>query len=77
MKIVFIVGMERSGSTLLQNILGQFEGVRSIGEIRYVYKNFDIKKCGCGKFLSECNEWKGVLEKKYSLDIKQPELTRN
>lgn len=77
MKIVFIVGMERSGSTLLQNILGQFEGVRSIGEIRYVYKNFDIKKCGCGKFLSECNEWKGVLEKKYSLNIKQPELTRN
>ena len=36
---IFIVGLPRSGSTLLENILGYYKDIKSLGEIDYFYRS--------------------------------------
>ncbi|RPI31568.1 MAG: sulfotransferase [Chloroflexota bacterium] len=62
-KILYIAGSGRSGSTILHNILGQIDGFFSIGELRYVWERGFVKNkpCGCGRPFQECEFWKAVL----------------
>lgn len=57
-RVVYIVGDGRSGSTLLDRILGQLEGWASCGELWYVWED---DPCGCGVRLGECEFWHPVL----------------
>src|SRR4030042_3893812 len=63
-KVVYIRGWGRSGSTLLSNILGQIEGLLSIGEIRMIWEDGFIqnKTCECGHSFLECELWKRVTD---------------
>lgn len=60
--ILYIAGAGRSGSTLLERILGQLEGVINVGELRHAWhRSPSAQRCGCGEMLSECSYWKEVM----------------
>jgi len=63
-KVLYITGWGRSGSTLLDNVLGQIEGFFCVGELRFVWeRNFvENRLCGCGVPFLECEVWKRVLD---------------
>jgi hypothetical protein len=57
-KVVYIAGWGRSGSTLLDQILGQADGWFSCGELNFAWHNFS---CGCGAAVHQCDFWGPVL----------------
>jgi hypothetical protein len=65
MKVLYIAGCGRSGSTILDNILGQLDGFVSVGEIRYLWQRgmIDDRLCGCGEPFSSCPFWTEVLRR--------------
>ncbi|MDH4116426.1 MAG: sulfotransferase [Acidimicrobiia bacterium] len=62
-KILAIVGSDRSGSTVLDNILGGIPGAFSGGEIRYLWERGIVERrlCGCGEPVAACPVWSRVL----------------
>ena len=62
-RVLFIAGMGRSGSTLLDRMLGRAPGVVSVGEIRKFWRRaFDSNElCGCGQVILDCLFWRAVL----------------
>jgi hypothetical protein len=64
LKLIYLMGFGRSGSTLLANILGEFNGFLSVGEIRSIWEwgFLQNRACGCGKPFLDCEFWKGVSE---------------
>lgn len=63
-KVLYIAGSGRSGSTVLQSILGQIDGFSAIGELCYVWGCFDAP-CECGILLQECDLWKAVVSEAF------------
>ncbi len=63
MKVLFIAGAGRSGSTLLDGILGQIPGFVSVGELRYIWERgfLEDRLCGCGEPFSSCSFWTAVV----------------
>lgn len=60
--ILYIAGAGRSGSTLLERILGQIDGAVAVGELRYLWQTDPtIALCGCGRVICECDYWRNVL----------------
>jgi Sulfotransferase family len=57
-KTLYIAGSGRSGSTLLERVLGQVDGWLSCGELNLVWHNLS---CGCGAAVFDCQFWKPVL----------------
>ncbi|MCS5697196.1 sulfotransferase [Desulfofundulus thermocisternus] len=66
-KIVFIGGAGRSGTTLLDRILGQVNGFFSLGEIHHMWERSFIENqlCGCGKPFKECEFWQAVVKEAF------------
>ncbi|GMT42524.1 MAG: sulfotransferase family protein [bacterium] len=65
-KVLYIAGRGRSGSTILDNLLGQVDGFFSAGEIRLGGRRLaEDSYCGCGGRLTECDVWRGVLKKAF------------
>jgi hypothetical protein len=62
-KVLFIAGAGRSGSTLLDTILGQIDGFVSVGELRYVWERglLQDRLCGCTEPFSSCDFWTPVV----------------
>jgi len=62
-KVLYIGGFGRSGTTVLDNVLGQLDGFFSAGELRLVWDAgmLDDRLCGCGAPLPECAVWRPVL----------------
>lgn len=72
--IVYIAGTGRSGSTLLDRMLGQYSDIESLGEVRFLWERGIQGEylCGCGLKVTECNQWTNILrllEKKIEIDI--------
>lgn len=67
MKLVYIGGYGRSGSTLLDLLLGQLDGVFSMGEVRHLWKEGVVENrlCGCGRPFADCPFWAEVGEKAF------------
>jgi hypothetical protein len=63
-KVLYIAGWSRSGSTILGNILGQIDGFFHVGELRYIWERGFIENwlCGCGVRFSDCEMWKAILK---------------
>lgn len=57
-RVLFVVGMARSGSTLLTMLLNEVEGVFGLGEA-HVYWDLEGsgRRCGCGRDLDRCPVW--------------------
>ncbi len=66
-KVLYIAGWGRSGSTILDNVLGQIEGFFSVGEINYVWERNVIENrlCGCGLPFRQCGVWPGIFYEAY------------
>jgi Sulfotransferase family len=62
-RVLYIAGTGRSGSTLLASILGQVKGIFNAGEIRYIWERglVENRLCGCGKRFRDCDFWQGIL----------------
>jgi hypothetical protein len=62
-RILYIAGAGRSGSTLLANILGQVEGFFTAGELISIWERGLIQDrfCGCGVPFHDCEVWTGIL----------------
>ena len=66
-KVLFIAGPGRSGSTLLDMLLGQINGCYSTGELRFIWsRGFEQNQlCGCGKPFRECEFWTEVVKEAF------------
>jgi len=64
LKVVYIGGQGRSGTTLLERALGELPGVLNIGESVHLWDRGlrDNELCGCGKPFSACHFWQSVGE---------------
>ncbi len=64
LKVLYLAGSGRSGSTLIDVILGQVPGFSAIGESRdlWEYGIRDNRPCGCGEPVRGCPIWQAVLE---------------
>jgi hypothetical protein len=62
MKVLFVTAFGRSGTTLLDNIVGQLEGFFSLGEVSYVWDRAvrDDLLCACGDPFSACRFWSRI-----------------
>jgi len=62
-RVLAIVGSDRSGSTVLDNVLGGIPGVFSAGEVRYLWQRGLVERrlCGCGVEIPDCPVWSRVI----------------
>jgi len=81
-RVLFIAGWGRSGSTLLDRMLGQVPGVFSAGELRDIWQRgvLQDRLCGCGAPFRECDVWRKVGEVAFGgwdeLDVAQAQALR-
>ena len=63
--VLYIAGSGRSGSTLLERMLGQLPGVVVLGEVHHLWERGIGKDelCGCGSPFSACPFWSAVGER--------------
>jgi len=62
--VVYIAGYGRSGSTLLDLLLGRLDGWFSMGEFRLFWHALrDHWRCGCGADVEHCPVWSAVIAK--------------
>ncbi|MBI1315892.1 hypothetical protein GC167_03415 [bacterium] len=74
-QILYIVSDRRTGSTLLENLLGQLEGFGSVGELRMLQGHLKHEgpgekwgwKCSCAQEVRACAVW-GVVHQTIQLD---------
>jgi Sulfotransferase family len=73
-KVLFIAGSGRNGSTILANVLGQLKGFCSVGELRYLWDRglIENRHCGCGRRFQDCPFWGDVLARAFG-DGPQPD----
>jgi hypothetical protein len=62
-RVLYVLGIYHSGTTLLGNLAGQLDGYFSVGELRTIWKKLALgdPRCGCGETLSACPDWSRVL----------------
>lgn len=62
-RVLFIAGASRSGSTILHNILGQVDGFVAVGELRDLWQRGMINNwlCGCGVPFEQCEFWRSIF----------------
>src|SRR4051812_46652637 len=65
--VVFVGGYARTGSTLVDRLLGQIGGFASFGELRHIWeRNFRGNQlCGCGRPFRECPFWDEVVREAF------------
>jgi UDP-N-acetylglucosamine transferase subunit ALG13 len=61
-RVLYIGGWGRSGSTLLDRMLGQVPGFVSVGELRELWQRglVENRPCGCGAAFRDCPFWTEV-----------------
>ena len=61
-RVVYIGGWGRSGSTLLARALGQVPGYAYAGEVRELWRRGCVENqpCGCGERFADCEFWSRV-----------------
>ena len=59
MKVLYIAGVGRSGSTLLERMLGAVPGSVNTGELNAIFSRVasQDQRCGCGEPFSACAFW--------------------
>jgi Sulfotransferase family len=63
LRVLYVLGIYHSGTTLLSNLLGQLEGFFCVGELRSVWRKSMVPnaRCGCGERMAECQIWSQIL----------------
>lgn len=67
MKVLYIVGVGRSGSTLLERMMGALPGWVNAGELNATFSRVSRQdqRCGCGSPFSACDFWQAVGEEAF------------
>ena len=65
--VVFIGGFGRSGSTLLERMLGCLDGVVTLGEVGHLWQRGIVndESCACGQPFSRCPFWSEVGQRAF------------
>jgi hypothetical protein len=58
-RVLYIGGLGRSGSTLIERLIGQLPGVCAVGELVHLWERgvTDDERCGCGEPFRQCPFW--------------------
>jgi hypothetical protein len=73
LKVLYVAGAHRSGTTLLASILGGYDGVFAAGELHEIWQNLiEDQPCGCGRPLEFCPVWGPILEEIYESALSYP-----
>jgi glycosyltransferase involved in cell wall biosynthesis len=66
-KVLYIGGYSRSGSTLLLRFLGQMEDFVGVGEVWDIWRRSfaENQLCGCGQPFHECEFWRAVVNRAF------------
>lgn len=66
LRVLYVAGLARSGSTVLGYILGQLPGAIFVGELALFWRRFaEGELCSCGKPLPDCHFWSAVVSKAF------------
>lgn len=59
-RILYLGGLGRSGSTLIERLLGELPGVCAVGEVVHMWRRGVVEgeRCGCGEPFGECPFWR-------------------
>ena len=62
--VLYVGGLGRSGSTLLDRMLGRLDDVWSVGELVHLWERGlkENNRCGCGRCFADCPFWRRVGE---------------
>ncbi|WP_199043477.1 sulfotransferase [Glycomyces salinus] len=73
MRVVYVLGRGRSGSTLIGQVLGALDGWFSAGEIRVLWDPVltHDSPCACGEPVRQCPIWSRVLDRLEDMDREQ------
>ncbi|MEJ7706837.1 MAG: sulfotransferase [Nocardioidaceae bacterium] len=71
-KVLYVAGSGRSGTTVISHILDQLDRVFAGGELRFLWQRGVVEDhlCGCGRPFSDCPFWTAVMAEVYG---KRPE----
>lgn len=61
-RVLFLGGLGRSGTTLVERMLGELPGVVALGEVVHLWQR-DLRggdRCGCGTPFAGCGFWQAV-----------------
>jgi hypothetical protein len=60
--VLYLGGLGRSGTTVLERVLGELPGTCSVGELVHLWQRgvLDDETCGCGESFSGCPFWTEV-----------------
>lgn len=63
-EILYIMGTGRSGTTILEVLLTNEDGITATGELKHIFRDGYIRglPCACGKPGQQCELWSGVLQ---------------
>lgn len=63
-RVVFLGGLGRSGTTLMERLLAEFPGVCGLGEVVHLWERGVLRneRCGCGRSFHACTFWRTVGE---------------
>ncbi|GIH99096.1 sulfotransferase [Planobispora takensis] len=66
-RVVFLGGLGRSGTTLLERLLGEVPGVVALGEVVHLWTRGVLadEACGCGAPFGACPFWRAVGERAF------------
>ncbi|MBF8191743.1 sulfotransferase [Nonomuraea sp. K274] len=66
-RVIYLGGLGRSGTTLLERLLGELPGVVALGEVVHLWERGVLAQelCGCGVSFPECGFWLGVGERAF------------
>lgn len=61
-QVLFLAGIGRSGTTLLERTLAEVDGVTALGEVMHLWERGLVRNelCACGRPFLECPFWSGV-----------------
>lgn len=63
LRVLYVLGIYHSGTTLLGNLVGQLDGYFHVGELRSLWRKLADPgaRCGCGEPLVACPVWSGII----------------
>jgi hypothetical protein len=67
-RVLYVAGMPRSGSTLLERLIGALPGVCGLGEVVWLWSRGvrEGARCGCGEGFHDCPFWTEVGKRAFS-----------
>jgi hypothetical protein len=64
LRVLYVMGIYHSGTTVLSNLIGQLDGFFAVGELRTLWPKLTRShyRCGCGELLLQCPIWRPILD---------------